>query len=162
MVHLPHTPHELARVGRTVRLPVPAKRAPSWPSIGLAYEDVLAIESLQSRAIGILVDGQPEVLRLFIVSISFALGEGFALVYGGLSALVQRDESGIYVRGDEGSEVGSERQEEEDDAENDERDGCSMLALVSVKIVNCGTTCQRIAGASGVRSQLQTYRKGGQ
>lgn len=55
MVHLLHTPLQLTAVVGPVQLPVAAGTAPAWAPVRFADKDILAVKSLQPRAIWVVV-----------------------------------------------------------------------------------------------------------
>lgn len=55
VVHLSHAPLDLSAVMRPVNLPVATRTAPSRPPVGFADEHILAVEALETRAIGVVV-----------------------------------------------------------------------------------------------------------
>lgn len=55
VIHLFDTSFKLAAVMSPINLPVAARTAPKRPPVGIAHKDVLAVEELEARTIGVAV-----------------------------------------------------------------------------------------------------------
>jgi hypothetical protein len=111
VVHLFHTSLNLAAVMCPVHLPVAARAAPPRPPIGFADEDILAVELLEARAVGVVV--WPGLISIGSLKVPFssAPSRRLCVLFGGPRA--EWCDSGVILDNEEDSEIGNEHQEKE-------------------------------------------------
>lgn len=120
---------------RTVGLPLLALGTPLRPTVGLADEDVFAIEGLEPGAVGVRVGRrQRPVLDISIALVSFPQFLGSLAL--GLLLGSQRDNAWVQLDGIEGSEIGGHHEEEEEEVEDEKGRDDAGLVFLSVQIVH--------------------------
>lgn len=147
MVHLAHAPINLPRVTCPVRLPLPTVVTPLRPPIPLAHEHVLRVETLQAGTIRAMVRQRIAYVRLLVrvvVSPREGVSEGVAAARaatehtGTARGRVQGHVARLRLNDPDGTDVGGEREKEEDEVEGQEHGGLARFVALADEVVDCG------------------------
>ena len=144
VIHLIDTPVQLAAMVGPVGLPVAARSAPPRPPVRITDKDILAVECLEARAVGVRVIGPCLVPVRFEVGPAAETLRGLLVLFA-LSQLLllldraraQRDDAGVELNHDVDANVGDDSEQQKDGGEDDEECGDARVASVVEVVVHC-------------------------